>query len=203
MIRILCFICLILPQLAWADDSILQQLQTKAGEIQSISSDFIQEKHLSMFDETLVSEGKFAFERPGSLRWEYVAPFKAGFLLMNGTGTEWDEASGTERPFTLQSSPAMSMVASQIMAWTTFDIPWLQSRYEIKQIASSPIVLELRPRSEIAKEFLAHLMVSFATDNCTVSSLELHETDGDFTQIRFKDAQINTPIPETTFTTVR
>lgn len=203
MIRLLCILFLLLPQLALANDVTLQELQSRAGEIQSISSRFIQEKHLSMFDETLVSEGKFAFQRPGRLRWEYTAPFRAGFLLSEGTGTEWDEASGTERPFTLESSPAMSMVASQIMAWTTFDISWLQSRYEIKQIDSAPVVLELRPRSEIAKEFLAHLVVSFASDNNTVSSLELHETDGDFTRIRFNNAQINTPIPSKTFTTVR
>lgn len=203
MIRLLCILFLILPQLALADDAIMHELQSKAGRIQSISSSFVQEKHLSMFDEVLVSEGEFTFQRPGGLRWEYTVPFRAGFLLTEGAGTEWDEASGTERPFTLKSSPAMSMVASQIMAWTTFDIPWLQSRYEIKRVKTEPVILELRPRSEIAKEFLAHLVVSFTHDNSTVSSLELHETDGDFTRIRFKDAQINTPIPPKTFTTVR
>lgn len=203
MIRLVCLLCFLLPQLAWANDAILSELQARAGTIQSISSSFTQEKHLSMFDEVMLSHGTFAFQRPSSLRWEYTSPFKTGFLLKEGAGTEWDEASGTERPFTTKSSPAMSMVASQIMAWTTFDIPWLRTRYDIKQLQADPTVLELYPKSAVAKEFLTHLVVTFSEDQSTVSVLELHETDGDFTRIRFTDTSINTPLPDTTFTSIR
>jgi len=187
----------------WANDTLLSDLQRRAGGISTISCSFTQEKHLSLFDEVLLSEGKFIFERPSRLRWEYKSPFKSGFMLKDDSGIEWDEASGSQRPFTLQSSPAMSMVASQIMAWTTFDIPWLKSRYEIKQLSATPITLELRPLSDTAKKFLTRLVVSFSKDHNTVSVIELHEIDGDFTRIIFKNTQINTVIPESTFTSVR
>ncbi len=198
------------PCMVWAaqsatetDKELLLLLQSEAEKIQSISSEFTQEKHLAMFDEILISTGYFAFKKPASLRWEYTVPFKAGFLLKDGEGTEWDDASDTQKAFTLQSNPAMSMVAKQIMAWTTFDIQWLQSRYEIKQISTSPAVLELIPRGEIAKEFLAHLIVRFGPDNASLSSLELHEIDGDFTRIVFTAPRINTALPNETFTSVQ
>lgn len=204
MIRALFIILfLLLSTPSWSSDHMLMGLQNKAVKITSIASDFSQEKHLSLFDEVLISNGTFAFKRPSSLRWEYTSPFKNGFLLKGDSGIEWDEASNSERPFTLKSAPAMSMVATQIMAWTTFDIPWLKERYEIKQLKDNPLTLELRPRSEIAKEFLAHLIVMFSADSHTVSTIELQETDGDFTRIIFKNTQINTTIPDTTFTTVR
>lgn len=198
--------CLVIPLTTWASqpvNELLVELKSKAEGIQSVASDFTQEKHLAMFDEVLVSEGRFAFEKPGSLRWEYTTPFRAGFLLKDGKGKEWDEATKTERDFTLNSSPAMSMVAKQIMAWTTFDIDWLNSRYEIRQITTSPVALELKPRSEMAKDFLTHLVVSFTPDNRAIRSLELHETDGDFTRISFTTPSLNSDLAHGTFTTVQ
>lgn len=114
---------LVLPFMAGTNVShaadFLMDLKAKAEKVTSIQSRFTQEKHLSMFDEVLISEGSFAFQRPSSLRWEYTTPFKAGFLLTGNTGIEWDEAAQTKREFSLKSSPIMAMVAQQIMAWTT------------------------------------------------------------------------------------
>jgi outer membrane lipoprotein-sorting protein len=202
-VRLVCLLCLLLPVHARADASVLDDLQCLAGAIRTISSSFTQEKHLALFDEVMVSKGDFAFQRPSSLRWEYTEPFRSGFLLKDGAGKEWDEASGTVRPFTVASSPTMSMVAEQIMAWTTFDIPWLQSRYEITQCGAAPVVLELRPKSETAREFLERIVVTFSADRTTVSELELHETDGDYTVIRFTGVRINAALPQTIFTSVR
>ena len=200
---LLCFLIPCTSQASQVEDTLLADLQSKARTIRSVASDFTQEKHLAMFDEVLVSKGHFAFEKPGSLRWEYTAPFRAGFLLRDGKGKEWDDATATTREFTLKSSPAMSMVASQIMAWTTFDIEWLKSRYEIRQLSASPVALELKPRSEMAQEFLAHLIVSFTQDNRAINSLELHETDGDFTKISFTAPALNTVLKQETFTAVQ
>ncbi len=207
---IIAILCIALPLMAWAKQStmepskqLLVDLQLKAKQIQSISSPFTQEKHLEMFDEVLVSKGHFVFQKPANLRWEYVEPFRAGFLLSDGTGKEWDEVSNKERDFTLESSPAMSMVVSQIMAWTTFDLEWLESRYTIQQIGTTPVILKLRPRNDAAKEFLAYLTVTFAADSLTIDLLELHETDGDFTRISFDNPSINDLIADETFTTVR
>lgn len=204
MIRVLLIaFCLLLPGHAHADNALLETIRTKARTIESIASDFTQEKHLEMFDEVLISQGHFAFSRPDRLRWEYTAPFKAGFLLKGDKGTEWDDATGEQRDFTLSSSPAMGMIARQIMAWTTFDIDWLKSRYAIRRIHTSPLVLELKPQGETAKEFLAHLLVEFTPDGRAISQLELHETDGDFTRIFFTDQAINAPLSRNLFDEVR
>lgn len=203
-------LCVALPLLAWANQpagepsqQLMLDLQRKAELITSISSDFTQEKHLEMFEEVLVSTGHFAFQKPANLRWEYTEPFRSGFLLSGETGTEWDEASNKERNFTLESAPAMSMVANQIMAWTTFDIDWLEKHYTITQTGTSPVTLELRPRGDMARQFLSHLTVGFAPDRNTIELLELHETDGDFTRISFNNPTINSALDETTFTAVR
>lgn len=196
IVPILILLC---PCLVQANDSILTGLHAMAEKTHSISSSFTQEKHLAMFNEQLVSKGYFAFSRPSSLRWEYNQPFHSGFVIRDNEGMEWDEASGV-RSFTLDSSPAMAMIARQIMAWTTFDIDWLNSRYDISLISASPLTIQLRPKSDVTREFLEHLTVSFSPDSATISSLELHETDGDFTRISFTGQRLNLTLPEDTFT---
>jgi len=198
----LALLILISPPKTFAED-IYTRLQIKAEKIHSIQSRFTQEKHLAMFDEVLISEGNFAFQRPASLRWEYIKPFQAGFILNKDKGIEWDEASGTQQEFTLNSSPIMSMVAKQIIAWTTFDIQWLKGRYDILLIRTSPTTLKLNPKAESAREMLSRIIVQFAPDDTTIDLLELHETDGDFTRIMFTTPSTNTSLPSTTFTSIK
>ncbi|BCS88442.1 LolA family protein [Pseudodesulfovibrio sediminis] len=198
---------LVLPFMAGTNVShaadFLMDLKAKAEKVTSIQSRFTQEKHLSMFDEVLISEGSFAFQRPSSLRWEYTTPFKAGFLLTGNTGIEWDEAAQTKREFSLKSSPIMAMVAQQIMAWTTFDIAWLKSRYDITRTGTAPTILDLRPKGEGARKMLTRIIIRFAQDDTTIDSLELREVDEDFTRITFMDRAINTPLSDTLFTSVQ
>lgn len=198
------FLSLVLPMTALAqqsvDDALLAAIQAEAETITTIASDFTQEKHLALFDEVMISQGKFAFAKPAALRWEYTTPFKSGFLIKDGSGVEWDEASGDTRPFTVKSNPAMGMVADQIMAWTGFNIEWLKERYDIKQLAEAPITLELRPKSETARSFIQKLVVRFGQDKRTMNQIELHEADGDFTRIIFTNQAVNAPLPAETFT---
>ncbi|WP_207261045.1 outer membrane lipoprotein carrier protein LolA [Desulfovibrio sp. Huiquan2017] len=199
---------LLLPVMAYGADavpnqSLLNGMQARAASVVSIRSNFTEEKHLKMFDSVLVSKGVFAFRRPDSLRWEYTSPFRSGFLLSGGNGVEWDDTSDAVREVSVHSSPLVAMIAQQIMAWTTFDISWLEERYLIRQVSAHPLVLELHPRSELAKEFLANLVITFAEDGVVLHSLELHETDGDFTRISFDQSQLNTSLPDTTFTSVQ
>ncbi len=178
------------------DPALLEELQRQSETVQSVSSRFTQEKHLAMFDKVLVSSGRFFFQRPATLRWEYTEPFSTGFELQGDKGVEWDDATKEKRPFTLESSPAMAMIAKQILAWTRFDRQWLESRYEIRQLEDKPVTLELRPRGKTAREFLAHITVTFAENLRTLESLVLHETDGDFTRITFHTTEANPPAPK-------
>lgn len=181
--------------------SLLSEIEQKATQISTIQCRFTQEKHLQMFEEVLISHGKFYFEKPDNVRWEYTSPFQTGFLLKKNAGIEWDEASGQTRTFTTQSAPYMAVVADQITAWASFDIDWLTSRYDISQLSKSPVTLELRPKSATAQEFLRHLKVIFTDDKTGVEVLELHEPGKDFTRIQFENQIINGTLSPDVFAT--
>ena len=53
-----------------------QKLTTVTAGINTIESDFTQEKKLSILSNTLVSKGHFCFRRENNIRWEYLQPYK-------------------------------------------------------------------------------------------------------------------------------
>src|ERR1700732_4328038 len=58
-----------------------EQFAAIAKKTETIKSDFVQEKNLSMLSEKIVSKGKFWFKKDNLLRMEYNKPFKYLMIL--------------------------------------------------------------------------------------------------------------------------
>jgi outer membrane lipoprotein-sorting protein len=198
------FLCLT-PLAAWAaptagdnDAAVLAQMQRLAADVTTLQSDFVQEKHLSMFQEVLRSKGRFFFARPDRLRWELTDPVAAGFVLVGGKGRRWNAHSGPQEPFELTREPVMQLVAEQLFAWAAVDLERLRRSYRITVVQRAPVVLNLEPLAA-AGGFLDYLRVAFAEDGRHVAMVEVHEQGGDFTRIRFVKAKVNSPLPDELF----
>ena len=64
--------------LGWADS--FEGIQAAAGNVTSLQSRFVQEKHLPILTRPLVAKGNFVFQGPDSLRWEYETPVRSVLL---------------------------------------------------------------------------------------------------------------------------
>lgn len=179
--------------------AIFSSLEKKAGTVSTLSSDFIQEKHLSMFKTVLTSRGRFYFAKPDLLRWELVSPVASGFVLKGEKGRRWHERTGKTESFQISQEPIMKLVSDQLFAWGKADFHWLNKEYRITVLSESPVALRLEPRSAEAAGFLHHLLINFSNDGRYVRTVELHEKDGDFTRIRFVNASINKKLPADLF----
>jgi outer membrane lipoprotein-sorting protein len=180
------------------EDPILAQLQSRAAVVETLASDFIQEKHLAVFREVLISKGRFLYGRPDRLRWELTEPVRSGFVLQGEKGRRWHQHTGRSEPFTLSREPVMKLVAEQLLAWAVADFDRLRKQYQISVIGRAPVALRLEPLAG-AEEFLDHLQVVFAADGSHVQSVEVHERGGDFTRIRFINSLVNGPLPADAF----
>lgn len=175
----------------------LARLEREAATVRTLSSDFVQEKHLAMFDEVLVSKGRFAFAKPESLRWELLEPVATGFVLTGGKGRRWNDRSGKSEPFVLEREPVMKVVAEQLLAWAKADFVKLRRDYAITLEKEQPTTLRLTPL--VAGGVIKHLLIAFAADGSHVTLVEIHDQDGDFTRIRFVNARVNPDLPESLF----
>jgi outer membrane lipoprotein-sorting protein len=179
--------------------AIFSSLEKKAGTVKTLSSDFIQEKHLSMFKTVMTSKGRFYFSKPDLLRWELISPVASGFVLKGEKGRRWHERTGRTENFQISQEPIMKLVSDQLFAWGKADFQWLNKEYRISVLSESPVSLRLEPRSAAAAGFLHYLLINFSNDGRYVHTVELHEKDGDFTKIRFINASINKPLPANLF----
>jgi len=180
-------------------DEVLSRLRSKAATVRSISSNFVQEKHLSVFDDTLISSGRFLYGSPDRLRWEYLTPITDGFVLNGRTGIRWEGATGTRREFLLNSDPVMSIVATQLLAWAAFDLTKLESEYRIEVACPSPTTLRLTPKSEVARQVISQLIIEFTPGEDAVRMVELQQEGGDYTRIRFEGTIVNDPLADNLF----
>jgi outer membrane lipoprotein-sorting protein len=83
--------CLFL--VAWTDN--WEQIRRESANVQSVQARFIQKKQLKILSRPLLSEGRFFFQAPASVRWEYTAPVRS-ILLMHGGSLKRYIQSGDE-----------------------------------------------------------------------------------------------------------
>jgi len=175
-------------------EGVLQQLQHNAAGVRTLSSDFVQDKHLKIFKNVVTSKGRFYFNTPDQLRWELTTPTASGFVIKGEKGRRWNAHTGRTETFRIADEPVMKLVAEQLLAWATGNFPRIKREYRVKVLAENPVSLRLEPVSAMTAGYLNHLVVSFSPDGRYVKSVEVHEQDGDFTRIRFVNAAVNKPL---------
>ncbi|WP_432822808.1 outer membrane lipoprotein carrier protein LolA [Trichloromonas sp.] len=180
-------------------DRILTELERSAAGIETLASDFVQEKHLEMFQETLVSRGRFYFSKPDKLRWEMTEPVASGFLLNGDSGQRWHERAGAAVPFDIAREPGMRLIAEQLLAWARVDIVWLVQQYRMTLVSETPVTLKLVPLQAGAEAFLDYLQISFDPQRRHVETVEVHEPGGDSTRIVFSGTELNQPLDPALF----
>lgn len=200
---LLCIVPLVCYATPLTDDlelpEIFNRLQHAADETHSLSSDFVQEKHLAIFAETLISHGQFFYRQPDNLRWELLSPVHSGFVLRGQKGERWNGLSKETEPFRIDRDPIMGIIAQQLLAWAKVDIDWLKSRYRIELLSAQPVRLQLFPLDQGEAGFIAQLQILFAVNNSHVEQVEMYEVGGDKTLLRFENAQINQSLPADVF----
>jgi len=180
-------------------DATLARLRAKAEQIHSILATFTQEKRLRIVNKPLVSKGRFAFQKPRMLRWEYLSPVRSGFAVDGETGTRWNELSGEMKSFVVQKDPIMQIVSAQMLLWTTLDLDSLSKMFQIVVESDSPAILKLIPHTE-GKSPVQGIRITFAKDDSAIVAIEILEQEGDSTTLRFSDMAVNTALDPALFT---
>lgn len=167
-------------------------------DLVSLQCDFDQEKELSFLEDKALSSGRFYFRAKDKIRWEYEKPYPY-VIVMNGSVVRITDGSKTQR-----QDASASRLFSSINAVMTGVIDgsaltggeYFQSTFFE---SSSQFKVELVPVSREMKEFIAAMEVYLDKPGLGVSALKIVEKSGDYTLIRFKNRQINAPIPEAVF----
>jgi len=178
----------------------LEEVNRTMSEAKTIFTHFVQERHLSLFNEPLHSEGYLCFEQPGRIRWEVTQPYKS-ILVSDGSGVaQFEWMDNRWKKLDIGLAAAMQNVVSQIAGVMRGQYAREGREYAVNLASTGkgPVVT-LTPRNEKMRKMIAAIEVHLAPDLKATRQIILRENDGDFTDIQFDGQVVNLRFQEQTF----
>jgi outer membrane lipoprotein-sorting protein len=174
-----------------------QAFQAATKNTGSIKSDFIQEKNLSMLSDKITSRGKFWFKKENRVRMEYTRPFT--YLMILNNGKIYVKDGQKENRVSANSSKLFSQVNRILVdcvGGTILSNPDFHTR--IFENARSYLI-ELEPVARNLKELYQKINIFIDRKDYTATSIDMIESSGDDSSIRFLNKELNADIPDTLF----
>ncbi|MBI4618938.1 MAG: outer membrane lipoprotein carrier protein LolA [Desulfobacterales bacterium] len=183
--------------LGWADN--WEDIQKESARIKSVSAHFSQEKHMQILTKPLVSKGRFYFQAPDSIRWEYTSPVKSVLLMHKGNIKRYtmdnkgivEESGGTVE--------AMQIVLQEISLWSKGQFTGNKHFSATIKGTKGPQII-LTPKEKGLSAMISRIVINLSADRPGVmKSVKIVENEGNYTLFEFIDVQINENISETFF----
>jgi outer membrane lipoprotein-sorting protein len=171
-----------------------QKLTTVTAGINTIESDFTQEKKLSILSNTLVSKGHFCFRRENNIRWEYLLPYK--YLIIISQDKIYIKEEKDQKQYDIQSNKMFQEMNWFISGCIQGDILKNDKDYKIGYYEDSRyFFVTLVPVAEKMRQILNEIQIWFDRTDLTVARIRMMESGGDYTKIDFVNKKLNTVIP--------
>lgn len=174
-----------------------EKVRETATKTQSITSDFIQEKHISVLDNDITAEGKLVFKAPDLVKWEYLTPyrstavFKDDKLYVNEEGKKSEVDLSKNKLFRSLNSLIVSSIKGDMFDESQFELRYFNTE--------SGYLARFIPKDNRIKKYIASFEMKFSEDNAEVTEVKLIEPNEDYTAIFFKNKQLNTSVSDTVF----
>ena len=181
-----------------ADAAAFKQQFAKASQTtQSIQSDFVQEKNLSMLSDKIVSKGKFWFKKDNKVRMEYSTP-SYYLLVMNGKDIKTKDgkkeshvSAKGNKMFEQINKITVDCVQGNVLNNTDFTTRILEN--------GQSYLLELTPVNKTLAQYFKSIHLLVDKKDYSVSTIQMYEAGGDDTSISFVHKQLNVNIPDAIF----
>ena len=183
---------------AVADAAAFKTQFAKASQnTQSIQSDFVQEKNLSMLSDKIVSKGKFWFKKDNKVRMEYSTP-SYYLLVMNGRDIKTKDgqkeshvSAKGNKMFEQINKMTVDCVQGNVLNSADFSSRILEN--------TQSYLLELTPVNKTLAQYFKTIHLLVDKKDYSVSAIQMFEAGGDDTSINFSHKQLNVNIPDAVF----
>jgi outer membrane lipoprotein-sorting protein len=182
-----------------ADPAQFRELfSSTAKATQTIKSDFVQEKELSLLSEKIVSKGKFWFKKNNKVRMEYHQPFQ--YLMIMNQSNIYIKDGQKENKISTRSNKLFQQI-NKIMMDCIQGSVLNNPEYKLTVFENNQTYLiELTPSAKALREFFKNINIFVSRKDYSVVKLELHEQSGDKTIISYLNKEMNTNLPDALFT---
>ncbi|MBX3239036.1 MAG: outer membrane lipoprotein carrier protein LolA [Chitinophagaceae bacterium] len=179
------------------DAAFKTQFKEASQKINSIRSDFVQEKNLSLLDDRIISKGKFWFRKENAVRMEYTSPFLY-LMIVNGTDV-YIRDSKKENRLSSRSNKLFQQI-NRIMIDCVNGNALESKDFTVKIFTGGDgFLAELTPVEKALKTMFRNVNIIIDKKDLSVSRVEMHEPSGDNTIIRFVNREMNVNLSDALF----
>lgn len=174
-----------------------QQFTRAAQQTQTIKSDFVQEKNLSMLSEKVVSKGKFWFKKENKVRMEYASPTYY-LMVINGKTFRIKDAR-TDKNISAAGNKLFEQISRITADCVQGNV--LGNKDFSTNVQENPqfYLLQMTPVAKGMKDFFASIELLVDKKDLGVVKITMHERSGDDTMISFIQKEVNAAIPDEIF----
>ena len=175
-----------------------QSVAVVSKKIKTLSTDFVQYKHLDFLSKDIETSGKMVFKEPNLLLWQYKKPysysivFKNGKILINDEGKKSAVDIGNSKLFGKINKLIVGSVSGDLFDDKEFSISYFKNKDQN--------ITKFIPKDVTLKKYIKQIELTFDKDDATVIQVKLLESSADFTRIVLKNKVINGKIDEASFT---
>lgn len=207
MRSLLFFLCLFISCLAQAQyagykpvadmGKFKEEFSAAAQKIQSVKSDFIQEKNLSLLSEKITSKGKFWFKKDDRVRMEYNQPYS--YLLVINKNNVYVKDGQKENTISTKSNKLFQQI-NKITVDCVQGTALNNADFKINVFENGQgFLIELSPVTKGMKEYFKNINVLISRKDYSVNKIEMYEQSGDNTIISFINKELNPSLPDALF----
>ena len=174
---------------AWAYGFSEQELINQLQKPQSVQGDFVQARHLKALNKPITTEGKFALVANKGLLWQMEKPFATQLRvtekgIMQWNGKQWNNNGKLGQAEQIQL----------FLGLLSGDVNGLKKQFKFALSGTAKQwKVTLTPDSLLMKQIFNQITIQ---GDDVVQMIQLDETQGDKTDITFKNNQINAPLTE-------
>ena len=180
--------------IGWADN--WDQIKNAAGQVNTVRCDFIQEKHMKILANPLVSKGVLYYKVPGSLRWEYMSPVRSVLLTHNGKTKRFIMRKDGFVEDSSANLQAMGFVLKEITMW-------LNGRFDENPQFTATLKADhkilLLPKEKSFSMMIQKIELMLSDRPGIIKSVKIFENENSFTKLVFKKSILNGKIDDSLF----
>jgi len=176
-----------------------KDIRKESENIQSISSTFIQTKHMHILSKPFVSKGNFYFKIPDSVRWEYTSPVKSILLMHKGAVKKYIPGSQSFIEDTGSYLQSMNVVLQEISLWSKGQFKSNKNFTAVLKSGDVPKVI-LIPKDKRLTKIIERIEITLMPNkSAIINSITISEGQGNYTVFEFSNVEINKTIDDSIF----
>lgn len=174
------------------------KVEQMSKTVNSIESDFTQEKNLSLLSEKILSKGHFVFKKENLLRWEYNTPYK--YLIVINKDKIWIKDEKKTAKYDMNSNKVFKEINDIMIACVQGNI-FKSGKFKVAYFENDKYYkLELTPLQKNMKESLKKINMYFDKSVTSVTKLDMVEPNDDYTTLEFINKKLNGAVADNIFT---